>query len=71
MSNGYDVTRMTEAAVVTDHVHGTIETEGPWLFGYDGLKAEGAVLTLIVPASAVVAGVPCVGRCQQGGTTGG
>ena len=62
MSNGYDLRRMTEAAVTIDHLPGAIKTEGPWLWAHDG--DESTPLLLIVPASAVVSVTPCMGACR-------
>lgn len=64
-----DVVRMTEAGVAVDHVPATcaLETDGPWLIVHDGAVGDG--LRLLVPASAVVAAVPCEGRCGAGAVT--
>ncbi len=58
----YDVQRLTPSGPATSHHEGPLVTDGPFLI----MQAPGGtgVLELVVPASALVAVVPCEGGCR-------
>lgn len=56
MTPGFDLTRLTPGGSTTEHVVGTIETDGPWL-----IVRDTANLAILLPAHAVVSVTRCDG----------